>query len=431
MEELTTIEIKDNRFMKELLSDMDRMFVQMVREFVDKEIMPIRREIDPDTRQNYKLISELHKKMVAMGWQKAAFPVEYGGMNITALLPFCLAVEEFVRGEGGAICAPGGGTWALRPAMIAGNKAVLDEFAPKFCGEDVYIGCFAITEPAGGCNIENIDMRGRGIATRATLDGDEWVINGPKMWCTNSGIADVYNVVCTTDPALGDEGIAMIYVPSPIEGLTFGKFEDKAGFRGSRECAFWFDNVRVPKTWRAAGPGRDAELFHENLTFARAFSAAWGVGVAQGAFEEVLAFTKDRLAAGKPIRQHTVCANMLADMAIGIQVGRDAYVNAAYQFDHPETYGPTHSNYILARCSLAKMYCCDMGVMVTNRAMELMGSYGYVTDHNVEKYWRDIKIVQLWEGGAQLGRLDVARGYYPYDQFYPNEFYERVQQLKK
>lgn len=428
--EVVPIEKKENRFLMELLSDTDRMMIQVLRDFVDREIMPIRHLIDPDTRQDFKLVKELQKKMIGLGYQRSIFPPEYGGMGLGSLLGTCIAVEELARGDAAFICAPGGAGWAFRPAVAAGNKVLLDDFALRFGGEEPYVACFAMTEPGGGCNIENIDMHGRGIATRATLDGDEWVINGAKVWPTNSGIADVYCVVCQTDPKLGDEGIALIYVPVPIEGFTFGKFEDKMGFRASREGEFWFDNVRVPRGYRAAGPGKDAELFHDNLIFARGFSAAWAVGPAQGAFDEVLAFTKDRLAAGKPIRQHTIAANMLADMAIAIQVGRDAYVNAAYIYDHPETYGPKVSIYNLSRTSIAKVFCCDMAISVTNRAMELMGSYGYVTDHHVEKYLRDVKIIQLWEGGAQLGRLDVVRGYYDYDQFHRNEFYERVHQLR-
>ena len=431
MTELTTIENRDFRFASALVSDEARMLAAIARDFVDREIMPIRREIDQDTRKDYELVGELQKKMTALGTQKANIPPEYGGLGIMPLVNLCVQLEEWARGDVGFICAVGGGAWSFLPAALAGNKAILEEFAPRLCGDEVYIGCFAMTEPGGGCNIENIDMHGKGIATTATLDGDEWVINGAKMWCTNSGIAHNYTVVCNTNPELGDEGIALIHVPSPTEGLTFGKFEDKVGFRASRECQFFFDNVRVPKAWRVAGPGRDAELFHNNLVYARIFSAPYALGPAQGAFDEVLAFTKDRLAAGKPIRQHSVCANMLADMAIGIQVGRDTYVTAAYMYDHPEIYGPTWSKFMLSRGSIAKMYCCDVAVMVTNKAMELMGSYGYVTDHNVEKYWRDVKIIQLWEGGAQLGRLDVVRGYYDYSQFYPNVLQGRVQQLRK
>ena len=427
--ETVSIEIKEIRFIHELLSPVDTLLINAVREFVDEEVLPIRREIEESTRKDFKLVEELQRKLIELGLQSGFLPEEYGGMGLTSALTASILAEEMARGEPSFFCGPAGGFWAFRPAIFAENKAVLDHFAPKILGDDLYIGCFAMTEPSGGCNIENVDMKGLGINTRAVLDGDDWVINGAKVWPTNSGVADAYCVVCNTDPSLGDDGIAIIYVEVPTEGFTFGRFEDKAGFRASREGDFYFDNVRVPKEWRAAGPGRDAELLHDNLVFARIFSAAWALGCAQGAFDEVLAFTTDRLAAGKPIRQHTIAANILADIAIGIQVGRDAYVNAAYMYDHPETYGPRHSVHMISRGSIAKVFCCDAAVMATNRAMELMGSYGYVTDYHVEKYWRDNKIIQLWEGGAQLGRLDVARGYYDYNQFYKNELYERIQKM--
>jgi alkylation response protein AidB-like acyl-CoA dehydrogenase len=126
----------------------------------------------------------------------------------------------------------------------------------------------------------------------------------------------------------------------------------------------------------------------------------------------VLKYTGERIVADKPIRDHSIAAGMLADMAIGIDTARNAYLMAAYMVDHPETYGPPVSDFILSKASIAKVHAAEVAVMVTNKAMELMGSYGYVRDYNVEKYWRDCKIVQLWEGGAQLGRFDVCRGYY-------------------
>ncbi|MFW6126478.1 MAG: acyl-CoA dehydrogenase family protein, partial [Chloroflexota bacterium] len=333
-------EKKDNRFMKELLREEDLLVLQVLRDFVDREIMPVRHLIDPDTRADFKLVRELQDKLRGMGHSRALFPPEYGGMGMQSLVSTCIACEELSRGDAGFIAAPGSPAWAMRPAILAYqegyNSRVLDDFAQKFSGDEMYVSCFAMTEPEGGCNIESVDMHGRGISTTARLEGDEWVINGAKIWPTNSGIADLYCVVCQTDPDQGDDGIALIYVPVPIEGFTFGRFEDKMGFRSSREGPFWFENVRVPKEYRAAGPGKDAELFHDNLIFARGFSAGWAIGPAQGAFDEVLRFTKDRIAAGKPIRQHTIAANMLADMAIGIQVGRDTYINAAYIYDHPE-----------------------------------------------------------------------------------------------
>jgi len=221
-------------------------------------------------------------------------------------------------------------------------------------------------------------------------------------------------MVCTTDPNLGDEGIALIYVPGDSKGLSFGKFEKKAGMAADRNTTTYLNDVRVPKEFRLAGPGEDVKYFHANLTAGRIASAAMSVGNAQGAFERVLDFTGERVVgkASKPIRAHSIAAGMLADMAIGIETARMAYLHASYRFDHPEEYGEIHSINQLSAASIAKVYAADMAISVTNRAMELMGSYGYVRDYDVEKYWRDCKMIQLWEGGAQLGRFDVCRAYY-------------------
>jgi alkylation response protein AidB-like acyl-CoA dehydrogenase len=303
------------------------------------------------------------------------------------------------------------------PAINANNKAVLDKFAPEMCGPDLKMGCFSMTEPGGshgggGCDIENPTLQGKKIRTTAKLDGNEWVINGQKMWGSNSGDADVYCVLCTTDPTLGDEGIALIYVPADAKGLSFGKDENKAGMQGDSNCPMFLDDVRVPKEWRAAGPGADAQLLHGNVAAARVNTGALAIGNARGAFEAVLKYTGERIVADKPIRQHSICAGMLADMAIGIETARDHILTTAYMFDHPEIYGPPFSEVMYSRASISKVYAADVAVMVTNKAMELMGSYGYVRDYDVEKYWRDCKIIQLWEGGGQLGRFDVCRGYY-------------------
>jgi len=325
--------------------------------------------------------------------------------------------EELGRGDSGICTARTVTGWAWIPALAANNKAVLDRFAPEFCGPKLRMGCFAMTEPGGthgggGCDIENVNLHGRKIRTRAKLEGNEWVINGQKMWASNSGVAHLYCVTCTTDPEKGDEGIALIYVPVDAKGISFGKNENKAGMQGDKNHPMFLENVRVPKEWRAAGPGVDADLLHNNLIVGRIVTAGMAVGQAQGAFETVLKYTGDRIVADKPIRQHSIAAGMLADMAIGIETARWSYLAAAWMYDHPEKYGPPISNFILSRGSIAKMHACDVAVSVTNKAMELMGSFGYVRDYDVEKYWRDCKMIQLWEGGAQLGRLDVCRGYY-------------------
>jgi alkylation response protein AidB-like acyl-CoA dehydrogenase len=397
------------------LTDQDRLVMQVIRDFVEREIMPVRQQIDDD--KDHVIVRRILQGLSGLGLMRAGLPQEHGGMtaggrgasNVTT----CLVLEEISRADCGVAVAATVTTWALIPAVTAGNETVLKLVGDMFGGGDLRLGCFAMTEPASGCDIENLAaLHGRPIQTRAVLDGDEWVINGAKRFPSNAGVADIYCTVCQTDPALGEDGIALVYVPSPRDGLSFGKFENKAGMQADRNCDIYFDNVRVPRQYRAAGPGEDARLMKRNLTLGRVASAAMAVGNAQGAFERVLDYTGSRVVQGRPIRQHSLCAGMLADMAIGIETARAYYVQLACMLDRPDEYAPPESDEMLSKASLAKVHACDVAVMVTNRAMELMGSYGYVREFDVEKYWRDCKEIQLWLGGAQLARLDIARGYY-------------------
>jgi alkylation response protein AidB-like acyl-CoA dehydrogenase len=409
--------VYQHSIIKVLCKEEDLILRDLARDFANQEIMPVRQKIDDD--EHHAIVTELMQGLANLGFIRAIFPEKYGGSDIHSVVTMGLPLEEIARGDSGIAVALACSIWPFTPAIWANNQAVLDHFGPIFCGDDLRIGCFNMTEPGGssggsGCDIENPGMQGRKIATRAVLKGDKWILNGQKIWATNSGIADAYLMVCTTDPQLGDEGIALIYVPGDAKGLSFGKFEKKAGMAADRNTTTYLENVAVPKEFRVSGLGEDAKFFHANLTVGRIISAAMSVGNAQGAFETVLDFTSDRVVGkpGKPIRNHSICAGMLADMAIGIETARMTYLSAAYRFDHPEEYGAIHSMEQLSYASMAKVYATDMAVMVTNRAMELMGSYGYARECNVEKYWRDCKVIQLWLGGAQLGRFDVCRAYY-------------------
>lgn len=425
-----SIERKENRFIQDLLSTSDRMLLSSTRDFVEERITPVRRELDESTWADYGLVEETLVKMLPLGLQGGFLPEEYGGMGLGSALTTALLAEEMGRGDASLFTTLAEGMLAMRPAISAGNQAVLEHFSPGLVQEEeTYLGCFALTEPQGGSDIENLDLGGTGIACRASESGGDWVLDGAKAWAVNAGVAGVYCVVASTDPSRGEEGIALLYMEAAAPGFTFLGFEDKSGLRGSRQGGFELSGVRVPRDWRAAGPGRDAALLRDNLAFARIVSAGLAIGMAQATLDEALAFTTDRVAAGKPIRQHTICATILADVAIGIQAGRDLYASAAYIYDRPETYGDGDSPHMLSRASAAKVFCCDAAINATNRTMELMGSYGYVTDYYVEKYWRDAKTLQLWDGGAQLARLDVARGYYDFDQFHRNELYERIREM--
>jgi alkylation response protein AidB-like acyl-CoA dehydrogenase len=239
------------------------------------------------------------------------------------------------------------------------------------------------------------------------------VINGSKRWPGGAGIAEVYGVLCTTDPSLGEEGVALIYVPNGLPGLTFGKPENKMGMRYSDVNAdIYLDNVRVPKEYRLAGPGEDWKLFRAALSWGRLSSAGFAVGNAQAVLEIVIDYTANRFYKGKAVREHSLQAAMIADMAIGIESARAYYLSVASMFDRKE-FGDPGEPFLMGKASGAKVYACDIAEMVCNRAMELMGAYGYTKEYHVEKYLRDFKIIQLWEGGGQLGRLEAAMSYYP------------------
>jgi alkylation response protein AidB-like acyl-CoA dehydrogenase len=396
------------------LKEEDRLMLNTVRRFVDNEIMPVRQKIDDD--KDHVLVTDIVRKMADIGLFRAIIPPEYGGDGMPSPFSRLMLRTELCRGDLGINLCWSVTEWALRPAILAENKAVLEKFAPLFTGDELHLGCFAVTEPHSGCDVENLErFHGRSIHVRASLEGDQWVINGQKSLASNSGVADLYCVLCQTDPELGEDGIVLLYVPHPIKGLTFGKFETKAGAAADRNCDVYFDDVRVPKEYCAAGPGNDKRFLRINIAAGRIGSAANALGNAQGIFEQLLRYTGERIVGGKPIRRHSIAAGMIADMAIGIEAAKAFLLQTAYMGTKPELYGAPDSHEALSRASSVKVYVTDMAVNIANKAMELMGSYGYFRDYDIEKYWRDNKIIQLWLGGAQLARFDVVRGYYNYE----------------
>ena len=394
-----------------MYSDQDKMLAQMIRRFVDQEIMPVRDQIDADV--DHVLINSILNKMSQLG-VFGARPREEGGPTPSPFTTHIVA-EEMARGDAGIGLVLGISGWAMYAAIQARNMEVIDLYNSMAEKVKPNLACFAMTEPASGCDVENLpELHGRTIKTRAVKDGDHWVINGAKRFPSNSGISSMYCVVCQTDPEKGDEGIAQIYVPYDAKGLSFGKFENKAGMQSDRNCDIYFDDVRVPLSYRADGPGKDADYLKDNLTNGRLGSASAAIGSARGAFEEVLKYTGDRVVGGKPVREHSIAAGILANMATGIESARAFCLQVTLMRAQPDVYGSAHSDTMLSYTSMAKNYACETAVSITNKAMELMGSYGYIRDYHVEKYWRDVKEIQLWLGGVQLGQFDVMRGYYPY-----------------
>ena len=391
--------------------DAELALLDTVRRFVDREIMPVRRALDSDR----DACERVYEGLVKLGIQKRGFSERYGGLGIRSAPVVCALTEEIARGDAGVALHSLIPPWCMAAAIGARNNTVVDRFVPMFCEDRPRKGCMAITEPAGGCNIKDAGEHGRTIRTIARPDGDSWVINGQKMWPSGAGEADLYCVVCTTDPDLGTDGVALIYVPAGTPGLSFGPPEPTLGMRVTDvNAAIYFDDVRVPKDYRAGGPGLDWKLLRASVGWGRLTSAPMAIGAAQAVLETVIDYTGTRSYGGKPVRGHSMQAGMIAEMAIAVESARALYLSVAAMFNDRARFGGPGDDFLHGRASAAKVHACEVTGMVVNRAMELMGANGYSPSYPVEKYLRDSKIIQLWLGGGQLARLDVAQSYYQY-----------------
>ncbi len=401
------------RYGEFITSDEDKLLLTTIRDYINKEVMPVRMQMEEDR----EVFGKAYEGLVKLGVQKRGFSPRYGGLGIRSAIIACAITEEIARGDCGLALHSLISPWVMSAAMGARNTFITDKYTPWLCEDKPHVCCMALTEPAGGANLEDIHQEGRTIRTIAKLEGDEWVINGEKMWPGGAGVAELYGVLCTTDPNLGTDGVAFIYVPADTPGLSFGKPEEKMGMKISDvNAAIYFDNVRVPKEHRASmEPGADWAAVRSALSWGRLTSCPMAIGSAQAVLEIVVNYTDTRYYLGKSVRNHTLQAAMIADMAIGIESARTYYLHVASMFNNRERYGNPGGDFLISKASAAKVYATDVANMVCGKAMELMGAYGYVREFHVEKYLRDVKIIQLWEGGVQLARLETIQSYYPYD----------------
>jgi alkylation response protein AidB-like acyl-CoA dehydrogenase len=258
-------------------------------------------------------------------------------------------------------------------------------------------------------------MHGKTIQTTAKLDGDEWVINGHKIWPSNSGhVGDLYTVVCTTSKGSADpHDFALILVPADAEGVSVGKPYQKAGMSADINSDIWFDNVRVPKRYRFHGPGVDLKYWKRAISMANIASAAMSVGVMKSVYEIIKLWTTERVIAGKPLKEHSMVADMLSEVAVLIESTSAWMWTYTRELDHPEIYGwqPWDERFVLKTRGLA-LHANNAVERACSRAMDFMGSYGYSREFDIEKHWRDQKVIGLWMGGKGLKTLENARYWY-------------------
>jgi alkylation response protein AidB-like acyl-CoA dehydrogenase len=406
----------------EYLSPMDVPMRKIVREWADKEVIPQRRKFDEDWK-DHKLIEPAFKKIMGeMGLQRILFPSDLGGWGLGGSNYFTTAAymvcEEMGRADSGMAVAFAVVQWPLLLICLEPhiNRELCEELAPMFCNTTE--ACFAanaMTEPQGGSDIENVDLiKGATIQTTAVLDGDEWVINGHKLWPTNSGgVCDLFGVVCTTNPGSGDpDDFAFIFVPADAPGVTQGPAYEKAGMAADKNGDIWFENVRVPKLYRAQGPGDDLKYFKEMVAIGNVMSIAFTGGALLNVYEMLYDFLSSDTYGGKPLKEHDAVAGVLADIAVDIEVIRVVGYQAARMLDRPDLYGPRWGEEMVAKARAYKYFTCDRAMDDVGKAMNLMSSYGADRDRDIEKHWRDIKIIQLWLGGKQLAQMEAARWFF-------------------
>lgn len=380
------------------LSEEQLTIQRLAREFTEKEIKPVATQFEKD--EEGELAEKIFRKAAEVGILALPIPKEYGGSEASNV-ECAIVMEELAVGCGGIATAIGASWFGQTPMMMAATKEQRQRWFPPLASKEGYLCCMAMTEPAGGSDIENPHMHSRTIRTIVKADGDEYVVNGTKLWPSNSDNAYLYTVVATVDPQLGDEGSCLIVVPRGTPGLSFGKPYKKMGMDADRNGEIFLDNVRVPKENLLGKIGDGARLLQRTLIYNRAGAAAISVGIARGAMEAALRYAKDRVVAGKPMVEHEIVSAMLADMATEIDAARLLVWRATWFNAQPGKANMKWS-------TMAKVYATDMAMRVTTNAVQLMGSYGYARETGVEKYMRDAKILQIYIGANELTRQVIG-----------------------
>ena len=370
-------------------TEEQEMVRKMVRDFSQNEVAPIAAEIDEKGEVPFENI----KKMAQLGLLGLTVSEEYDGGGADAV-SYAIAIEELAKA-----CASTAIFVAVQNSLVCagiekfGTEEQKQEFLkPLARGEK--IGAFALTEAGAGCDVSVLQ-------TIAVREGDVYVINGSKRFITNGGIADIILVFAQTDKAQRHRGITAFIVENKLDGFSLGKEENKMGIRGTNTQELNFDDMRVSAANRLSDEGQGFKIAMTMLDAGRFGVAAQAVGIAQGAYEAALKYSKERVQFGKPIAQFQAIQWMLADMATRIEAAR----LLTYQAALTKESGARFSK----EAAMAKLFASEMAVWVVNRAVQVHGGYGYMKEYSVERSYRDAKITELYEGTSEVQRMVIAR----------------------
>ncbi|HZK44050.1 MAG TPA: acyl-CoA dehydrogenase family protein [Syntrophomonadaceae bacterium] len=368
-------------------SKEQEMMRKMTRDFVENEVVPYAGQWDKD---NY-FPQDVVDKMLDIGLTTVGVPAEYGGSGLDHLTQN-LVMEELARGDAGlatTICAST--LLAADPILIAANQ----EQKKWWYGlqNEGALGGFCLTEPGAGSDAG-------GISTRCIKDGDNYILNGSKQFISNGGVAGVYTVFATTDKKLGKKGMCCFMVDRNTPGITIGPKEDKLGIRSSNTTSVIFEDAKVPAKNLLGAEGDGFKIAMQTLDLSRASVAAMAVGICQASLEASVKYAKERVQFGKPIASFQAIQFMLADMAQYTQAARLLYLQASSNQDAGIPFTQI--------ASLAKGFAGDAAMKIATDAVQVFGGYGYSKEYPVEKYFRDAKIMQIFEGTSEIQRIVIA-----------------------
>jgi acyl-CoA dehydrogenase len=378
------------------LTEEQRNMQEMAHEFAEKEMRPVAPEYDEKEEFPWPVL----KKAYDVGLLTYALPEEYGGAGVVSHVTDCIVQEEMFWGCAGMGTSIGAIMLGALPILLAGTEdqkkkylTMLTKLRPD---GNPMLAAYALTEPDAGSDAAAIKTSAKKV------DGG-YVLNGTKHFITNGGIADVYTVFATHDPSQGSDGIDAFVVEGSWKGVKAGKKERKMGIRASHTAQVHFEDVFVPEENRLGQEGDGFVIAMQTFDHSRPVIAAGAVGVARAAFDFALQYSMERKQFGRAISKQQAIQFMLADMATEIQAARLLCWDAAWLLDNdlPNT----------KESSMAKAYAADMGMRVTTDAVQILGGMGYMRDYPVEKFMRDAKIMQIYEGTSQIQRLVLARAY--------------------
>lgn len=374
-----------------VLTEEQQMMRKMVRDFAEKEIQPTAAQRDETEEFDRALMFD---KLGELGLTGVVFPEQYGGAGADYIC-YAIAVEELSR-----VCASTGVTLSAHLSLGANPiyKFGTEEQKMKYLkplAEGTKMGALGLTEPFAGSDAG-------GTRTTAVLDGDEWVLNGTKIFITNGGEAEIYVVTAVTDKTAKPKhkGISAFIVEKGTPGFSFGKKEHKLGIRSSPTMELVFDNCRIPKENLLGNLGDGFKIAMVTLDYGRIGIGAQALGIAQGAYEAALNYAKERQQFGQPIANFQAIQFKLADMATRIEAARLLLYRAAYLASAGEK--------VSKEAAMAKMYCSDTAMWVTTEAVQIHGGYGYTREYPVERMMRDAKITQIYEGTNEVQRIVIS-----------------------